>query len=559
MNIQNAKKFGFWTALSMVVGSVVGIGIFIKNNSVFRATGGNGIATLLAWIFGGVISLFCALSFAEISKSATSTNGGLGDYSKKYVGRWLSNFVKINYSILYFGVLTPALAYFTFIFFAIATGASITPAAIIIVLVVGPLLSIGISFFTPNLLKNTMAISVVVKFLPLILAALIGLWMTRNGGGIKSELPGWGVQLFVENDKGELTLNGKVYDLSELAKFTNALFKVKISDGTQTIEKFVVASEITSQNIVEIIGVQFKTQTFSSMLVAMPMVLFAYDAFLGVGSIAKNVKNAERNVPLAVFAGMIFVAVLYTLITISQLMQNQGSIAGTLESVLNSKALSKIVSVIIVFSAIGTTLSVSAAQAYITKDLIESDILPFSGKLLKGYKNDPLRAGAVFSSVIAIIFGLTFYLVSYFVEGGDMLDEMSNMPTLFFYVIYAIVMIGFVVAKIKEGKFGGKVIYLLTISVLASLGITLIVGYQFYELIRSMVQDGFASEKGLMIKNVTLILYTFLFFTLPIITLFIKNKFEQKNSFGNSITNAFKLTHTSENIKTENVTQNIDL
>ena len=68
MAIKNTtyKRFGFFTALSMVIGSVVGIGIFFKNGGVFATTEGNSISVLIAWILGGIISLFAALSFAEV-------------------------------------------------------------------------------------------------------------------------------------------------------------------------------------------------------------------------------------------------------------------------------------------------------------------------------------------------------------------------------------------------------------------------------------------------------------------------------------------------------------
>lgn len=498
MNVsqQTAKKFGFWTALSMVIGSVVGIGIFLKNNSIFSVTDGNALATLLAWIFGGVVSLLCALSFAEISKSATDTNGGLGDYAKKYIGVKFSNFVKVNYSMIYFGILSPALSYFTYIFLSIGFEQKPTNLGIMVSVIAGPLLTTLIALFSPRLLKTLMNSSVIVKFLPLLLAAFAGIWTSNNGGTLVGDLPG---------------------------------------------EKYT-----------------YSKSTFDGLLLAMPMVLFAFDAFLSVGSIAKNVKNSEKNVPLAVFAGMIFVSAIYILITISQLRQNSGTVSNAIESALGTSAFTRVVSVIIAFSAIGTTLSVGTANNYIAKDLIESDLFPFSKKIVETYKGDHLRAGAVISSVTSLIFGLAFSLTTYFVGGGgDMLDEMSNLPSLFFYGIYAIVMLGFTVSKWREGKFSPYIVYLLVISVLASIGIALIVGYQFYNLFDMLVEtfkntDGQGLPIPMMIKIVSLILYTVLFATLPFAFMFIKQKFEHKQSYGKSFLNAFELKNNTEDVNDKN-------
>lgn len=472
MNQSTAKKFGFWSALAMVIGSVVGIGIFFKNKSVYAATDSNGVATLLAWIFGGLISLMCALSFAEISKSSTKTNGGLGEYSKTFVGKRFSNFVKTNYTFIYFGILAPALAYFTYIFLTAAlNGGEPNPTlmGMFITLIVGPLLSLAVVLFFPGLLKGTMTTSVVVKFLPLLLAALSGIWFTKNGGGIK----------------------------------------------------FGATPAIANAN---------KSNTFTGMLAAMPMILFAYDAFINVGSIAKDTKNADKNIPLSIGVGMVSVTLLYTTITIAQLMQNRpGSVAGSIASAISSNSLSAVISFIIVISACGTTLSLFTAGTSITGDLIESDTMALSKSFSKKFKSLEQASAALFA-LISLGFGLLFFIIQVSVGGGDMLDSMSNYPSLFFYVIYAIVMIGFTIDKIKKsnGKKMGYNIYLIIISIISALGISLIIGYQFYALIDSMVDNGFASDKDALINNVSLILYTVMFLTIPFINAFIKNKFEHK-------------------------------
>src|SRR5919198_4902700 len=58
----------------IVVGTVIGSGIFLTPGAVVRSTGSGGVA-LLAWIIGGVLSLLGALTFAELG-AATPDSGG---------------------------------------------------------------------------------------------------------------------------------------------------------------------------------------------------------------------------------------------------------------------------------------------------------------------------------------------------------------------------------------------------------------------------------------------------------------------------------------------------
>lgn len=40
------QKIGFFTALSMLMGSVIGIGIFLKNGGIFAINGFNGVGII---------------------------------------------------------------------------------------------------------------------------------------------------------------------------------------------------------------------------------------------------------------------------------------------------------------------------------------------------------------------------------------------------------------------------------------------------------------------------------------------------------------------------------
>lgn len=61
-----ARTLGLPVAVSMVVGTVIGSGIFLVTSQMMRAVGSTPMV-LGVWIFGGILSLFGALSYAELS------------------------------------------------------------------------------------------------------------------------------------------------------------------------------------------------------------------------------------------------------------------------------------------------------------------------------------------------------------------------------------------------------------------------------------------------------------------------------------------------------------
>ncbi len=80
-----ARRLGPWTAIAVVVGVVVGSGIFRVPGVIAADTGSvGGIA--LVWLLGGAISLFGALSIAELS-AMYPDSGGLYVYMREIYGK----------------------------------------------------------------------------------------------------------------------------------------------------------------------------------------------------------------------------------------------------------------------------------------------------------------------------------------------------------------------------------------------------------------------------------------------------------------------------------------
>lgn len=69
------KNIGVTTAMSLVVGCVIGAGVFFKPYAIYQATGGAPGMGMLAWIFGGLASIFAALTFSEVAVLIPKTGG----------------------------------------------------------------------------------------------------------------------------------------------------------------------------------------------------------------------------------------------------------------------------------------------------------------------------------------------------------------------------------------------------------------------------------------------------------------------------------------------------
>src|SRR6204780_1700223 len=68
------RGLGKWSSAAIVVGTMVGTGIFLKPAEMAADAGSLSIV-LAAWVVGGVLSLFGALAFAELGAALPEAGG----------------------------------------------------------------------------------------------------------------------------------------------------------------------------------------------------------------------------------------------------------------------------------------------------------------------------------------------------------------------------------------------------------------------------------------------------------------------------------------------------
>ena len=68
------RELGVWSAAAIVVGTVIGSGIFLVPSTMARNVG-SPLKIFVVWIAGGLLSLFGALSYAELAAAMPEAGG----------------------------------------------------------------------------------------------------------------------------------------------------------------------------------------------------------------------------------------------------------------------------------------------------------------------------------------------------------------------------------------------------------------------------------------------------------------------------------------------------
>ncbi|MEE4241574.1 MAG: amino acid permease [Desulfopila sp.] len=167
---QLQRKYGFWTATAMVVGIVIGSGVFFKADDVLKAAGGSLPIAMLAWGIGGAIMIITAYVFANIGARIERINGVV-DYFEAAYGEKGGYLVAWFMTFIYYPTLVAVLAW-------VSANYSISLLGLekgLWPLAYGYL----IFFFLLNLLSPVLAgmwqvSATVIKLVPLVLVAIVG-------------------------------------------------------------------------------------------------------------------------------------------------------------------------------------------------------------------------------------------------------------------------------------------------------------------------------------------------------------------------------------------------
>ncbi len=104
------KKYGLLTAICMVVGIVIGSGVFFKAQTVLQKTGGDMPLGIIAWIIGGLVMIACILAFSSMAQKYEKVNGVV-DYAEATMGKKYAYLMGWFLTTIYYPTMTVALAW----------------------------------------------------------------------------------------------------------------------------------------------------------------------------------------------------------------------------------------------------------------------------------------------------------------------------------------------------------------------------------------------------------------------------------------------------------------
>ena len=215
------RSLGFWSAISIVIGTIIGSGIFFKQGSVLDSAGTSTLA-IAAWVFGGIITLTGGLTVAEIGAQMPYT-GGLYVYIENLYGRLLGFLAGWMQVIVYGPAIIASVAGFMSIlmanFFGLGTQWRI-PLAVITVIAIGVM----------NLFENKVGaifsiITTAGKMIPIAAIIIFGLfWGHQDAFGqtvteIHQSTGGFGVAVLA-------TLLEDGYRIEDLLPYLNTIPQV---------------------------------------------------------------------------------------------------------------------------------------------------------------------------------------------------------------------------------------------------------------------------------------------------------------------------------------------
>ncbi len=248
-------KYGFSVAFSMVVGIVIGIGIFFKAAPVIVASGMNPKITVAAWIAAGVISILSGLTAAEIG-AAVPEKGGIIAWIRRVYGDKVAYMVGWAQAVIYCPAIVAILAYYFAVFTMEFMGVEATTTLHMGISVAAILVVFATNTFTKKAGGIVQTIATAAKIIPLAVITVFGFMSNNNPEG--------------------------VFAMSEAAK-------------TSTESPLLL---------------------FGMALVP---VMFAFDGWIYVGTISGELKNVKKDLPKAIILGLGSITLIYTLLNIALL------------------------------------------------------------------------------------------------------------------------------------------------------------------------------------------------------------------------------------------------
>lgn len=391
---QMQKRYGLFTAICMVVGIVIGSGVFFKAQDILNYTGGNMLLGILAWVIGGAVMMICAFNFANFATKYLKVNGVV-DYAEAIVGERYAYLTGWFLSVIFYPAMTAVLAWvsarYTLVLFNpqadITSGLCMALAAFYLCI------AYAVNVLSPKIAGKFQISSTVIKLIPLATMVVVG---TVAG-----------------------LINGN------------------------TTEAFTSAASTASGG-------------FDSVFAGIGAAAFAYEGWIIATSINSELKDAKKNLPRALVIGTAIIMIIYITYFIGlsggahiDVLRTQGSTQAFKNLFGNIGG--TVLNVFVVISCLGTLNGLMLANS---RSLYSLSIRG-NGPSPKTFSQiDPQTNMPVNSSVLTLLFcgAWMFYFYGANLTApifGAFSFDSSELPIITVYAMYIPIFVMFI---IKEGK-----------------------------------------------------------------------------------------------------------
>lgn len=172
--MKNQQKFGLFTSICMVVGIVIGSGIFFKSDSVLVYTNGNVLLGVVVFVIAAMAIIFGSLTIAELAVR-TDEAGGIIAYADKYIGKragcvfgWFQNFI-------YFPTLIAVVSWVVGIYFCILFGIDGSFEFQIVIGIVTFAILYGLHYVSTKVAGIFQNMATIIKLIPIFLCIFAAL------------------------------------------------------------------------------------------------------------------------------------------------------------------------------------------------------------------------------------------------------------------------------------------------------------------------------------------------------------------------------------------------
>lgn len=396
------KEYSLFTAVAMIVGIVIGSGIFFKSDNILVYTNGSIKDGIILFSLAAVGIIFGSLAIGVLA-SKTTKAGGVITYADEYSGRRTACAFGWFQVFIYYPAVTVVVSWVAGVYGAMLFGIKADSHTIAFIGTGAILLCFLMNIFSANLGGYFQNCSTVIKMIPLIIIA---------GAG------------FIYGDP---------------------YAAMPIQQGMET----------AGGNSV-------------SWLAALGPIAFSYDGWVVSTSIAHEIKNSKRNLPIALIVGPIFVlaAYIFYFAGISRLI-GPANIMEMGDAHVNAAALklfgesgAKIILIFVIISVLGTLNGFILGFIRLPYSLALRGMFPVSEKVKKVNEKTHLPE---YSAGIAFVIILIWAAINYIVQSKNLIpnSDVSEIPIVASYILYIILYVCVIKLYFKgevEGKIRGLAI-----------------------------------------------------------------------------------------------------